>query len=366
MSLPPLRIGLIGYGYAGRTFHAPLIAGVPGLALAAVSSRDPARVHADWPGIEVLPEAQGLLRRADLDLVVIASPNDSHFPLARAALAAGRHVVVDKPFTLTLAEARELCALAHARGRLLSVFHNRRWDSDFLTLRTLVERGTLGRIVHFESAFDRYRPEVRARWRESASPGGGLWFDLGPHLLDQALQLFGWPEAIALEQATLRDGAQADDWFQARLRYPRLRVVLRASMLAAAPAPRFVVHGTQGSWMKLGLDTQEDALKAGERPSWPPAPGWGADRNVSLLTRPRGDTLHTDHWPLQPGCQGAFYAAVRDALRGEGDNPVPCEQGAAVMALLELGQRSQREAREFAAGAAPMAGRAGQARGALV
>lgn len=354
MTPVPLRVGLIGYGYAGKTFHAPLIAGVPGLQLAAVSSRDPSRVHADWPGAEVLADPQALVRRHDLDLVVIASPNDSHFPLARAALAAGRHVVVDKPFTLTLAEARELCALAHARGRLLSVFHNRRWDGDFLTLRALVERGTLGRIVHLESAFDRFRPTVRARWRESAVPGAGLWFDLGPHLLDQALQLFGWPQAITLDQAVLREGGQSDDWFQARLHYPGLRVVLRASMLAAAPAPRFVVHGSQGSWTKLGLDPQEDALKAGERPGWPPPPAWGADRNVSLITRPQGDAFATDHWPLQAGRYGAYYAAVHDALRGEAANPVPPDQAAAVMALVELGQRSAREARACEAGPSPL------------
>lgn len=356
MTPPPLRVGLVGYGYAGKTFHAPLIAGVPGLQLAAVSSRDPDRVHADWPGAEVLADPQALVRRQDLDLVVIASPNDSHFPLARAALAAGRHVVVDKPFTLTLAEARELCALAHARGRLLSVFHNRRWDGDFLTLRALVERGTLGRIVHLESAFDRFRPTVRARWRESAVPGAGLWFDLGPHLLDQTLQLFGWPEAITLDQAVLREGGQSDDWFQARLHYPGLRVVLRASMLAAAPAPRFVVHGSQGSWTKLGLDPQEDALKTGERPAWPPVPGWGADHNVSLITRPNGDAFATDHWPLRAGCQGAYYAAVRDALRGDAANPVPPDQAAAVMALVELGQRSAREGHACEAGPSPLVG----------
>ncbi|WP_341889927.1 oxidoreductase [Variovorax sp. YR752] len=354
MTPPPLRVGLVGYGYAGKTFHAPLIAGVPGLTLAVVSSRDPGRVRADWPDAEVLPDAQALVRRDDLDLVVIASPNDSHFPLARAALAAGRHVVVDKPFTLSLAEARELCALAHARGRLLSVFHNRRWDGDFLTLRTIVERGTLGRIVHVESAFDRFRPTVRARWRESAGPGGGLWFDLGPHLLDQALQLFGWPAAIVLEQAVLRESGQSDDWFQAQLHYPALRVVLRASMLAAAPSPRFVVHGSRGSWTKLGLDPQEDVLKAGARPGWPPPPGWGVDRSVSLITRPQGEAMVTDHWPLQPGCQGAYYAAVRDALRGEAANPVPPEQAAAVMALIELGQRSAREARSCQAGPSPL------------
>lgn len=355
MTSPALRVGLIGYGYAGKTFHAPLIAAVPGLQLAVVASRDAARVHADFPAAEVLADPQALPTRADLDLVVIASPNDSHFPLARAALAAGRHVVVDKPFTLTLAEARELAALAHARGRLLAVFHNRRWDSDFLTLRELVERGTLGRIVHLESAFDRFRPTVRPRWRESAVPGGGLWFDLGPHLLDQALQLFGWPVGIALDADTLRDGGLTDDWFQARLAYPQRRVVLRASMLAAEPAPRFAVHGTGGSWIKQGLDPQEDALKAGERPTWPPAAGWGEDRNDSRVTRPSGEALRTEAWPLRAGCQGAFYAAVHAALRGNGPNPVPPEEAVAVMALIELGQRSAREGRTLATGASPLA-----------
>jgi predicted dehydrogenase len=354
MTPPPLRVGLVGYGYAGKTFHAPLIAGVPGLQLAAVSSRDAARVHADWPGVEVLADPRALVQRPDLDLVVIASPNDSHFPLARAALAAGRHVVVDKPFTLTLAEARELCALAHARSRLLSVFHNRRWDSDFLTLRVLVEQGTLGRVVHVESAFDRFRPAVRARWRESAAPGGGLWFDLGPHLIDQALQLFGWPEAITLDQAVLREGGLSDDWFQARLHYPALRVVLRASMLAATPSPRFVVHGSAGSWTKRGLDPQEDALKAGERPAWPPRPGWGVDTGRSEVTLAQGEALVSEPWPLQRGCQGAYYAAVHDALRGQAANPVPPEQAVAVMALIEAGQRSAREGRTLPAGESPL------------
>jgi len=349
MPPPALRVGLIGYGYAGQTFHAPLIAGVPGLELAAVSSRDAARVHADWPAVEVLADAHSLIARADLDLVVIASPNDSHHPLAHAALMAGRNVVVDKPFTLTLAQARELAALAQARGRLLSVFHNRRWDGDFLTLRALVERGELGRIVHLESAFDRYRPVVRDRWRESAEPGAGLWFDLGPHLLDQALQLFGTPQAIALDQAVLRDSGRCDDWFQARLCYPGRRVVLRASMLAAAASPRFVVHGTRGSWVKQGLDPQEEALKAGARPTWPAAPGWGVDRQPSLLTRAGADALRTEPLPLCCGGHGAFYAALRDALQGLGDNPVPASQACAVMAWLELGQRSAREGRECGA-----------------
>lgn len=339
MNTNALRVGLIGYGFAGRTFHAPLIAGVPGLVLSAVASRDAAKVQADFPGIAVDPDPYALLQRPELDLVVIASPNDSHHPLARAALAAGRHVVVDKPFTLTLAQARELQALAAQRGRLLSVFHNRRWDGDFLTLRALLDSGTLGRVVHVESRFDRFRPQVRTRWRESAQPGAGLWFDLAPHLLDQALQLFGTPHAMRVDRALLRDGAQADDWFCARLRYDRLEVTLGASTLAAAPGPRFVVHGTAGSWVKHGLDAQEDALKAGARPAWPPGPDWGHDGGRSVLTRAEGEALVDEPLPLQPGRYGDYYAGIRDALRGAAPNPVPPEQAVAVMALLGAGLR---------------------------
>lgn len=347
MNASPLRVGLIGYGFAGQTFHSPLLAGVPGLQLAAVASRHADRVRADWPQAEGLEDAQLLLRRADIDLIVIATPNDSHFPLARAALAAGRHVVVDKPFTLTLAEARELQALADQRHRVLSVFHNRRWDSDFLTLQALLADGRLGRVVHVESRFDRYRPQVRARWRESTAPGAGLWYDLGPHLLDQALQLFGAPQGITLDHAAMRDGALADDWFLARLRYERLQVVLGASTLAAIPGPRFVVHGTQGSWVKHGLDRQEDALKAGGRPCWPPGEDWGLDDGTSELCVAEGDTVVRSPLPLRAGRYGDCYAGVRDAILGNVAPPVTALQAATVMAWLELGLASARERREL-------------------
>ena len=252
-----LRVGLIGYGFASQTFHAPLIAGVPGLELVAVSSRDAAKVRADWPTVQVHGQPLALVNRPDIDLVIVPTPNDSHFPLARAALLAGKHVVVDKPFTVTVAEGRELAQLAGQAGRVLSVFHNRRWDSDFLTVQQLLRDGTLGRIVHLESRFDRYRPEVRQRWRETAGPGSGLWYDLGPHLLDQALQLFGMPLALQMDRAVVRDNAVTDDWFQAQLRYDRHRVSLHVSALVAAGPPRFAVHGTHGSFVKHGLDAQE-------------------------------------------------------------------------------------------------------------
>ena len=177
-----LRVGLIGYGFASKTFHAPLIVGTPGVELAAVSSSDASKVHADWPSVQVVSDPQALLDDPTLQLIVIPTPNDTHFPLAKAALNAGKHVVVDKPFTVTLSQARELDALAKAKGLLLSVFHNRRWDSDFLTLKTLLADGALGDVRYLESHFDRFRPEVRQRWREMKGPGSGIWFDLGPHV----------------------------------------------------------------------------------------------------------------------------------------------------------------------------------------
>lgn len=346
-----LRAGLIGYGFAGRTFHAPVIAGVPGLQLAAVASSDAAKVHADWPGLPVETTAEALLARADLDLVVIATPNDTHYPLAKAALLAGKHVLVDKPFTLTRAEAEELAALARVRQRLLTVYQNRRYDADFLTLRRVLASGDLGRLVFFESHFDRFRPQVLVRWRDQAGPGGGIWPDLGSHLVDQVVQLFGPPDSIAADMGPIRDGAVVEDYFHVQLRYEAgehagLRVLLHASTLAAAPAPRYRVHGTRGSFVKHGVDPQEDALKAGARPQADALGEWGRDaRDGELVLSEDGTAALRAPRPVpgEPGNYLAFYAAVRDALRGAAPNPVPPEQAVAVMHLLELGRRAAQE-----------------------
>ncbi|HEU4327219.1 MAG TPA: oxidoreductase [Roseiflexaceae bacterium] len=343
----PIRVGLVGYGFAGRTFHAPLIAATPGLQLAAVATSGPERARADWPEADTVPTSEALLARGDIDLAVIATPNHTHAPLACAALDAGVHVVVDKPFTITVEEARELEARAMRAGRLLSVFHNRRWDSDFLTLRRLVEVGELGELALVESRFDRYRPEVRQRWREQSGPGSGLWYDLGPHLVDQALALFGRPEALWADIAAQRPGAQTDDYFQAVLRYDRLRVVLRASMLAADPGPRLAVYGTRGSYTKRGLDPQEDALKAGR---YPPAADWGRDERDGELTLWRDGGPHTSRLPTLPGDYPAYYAGLRDAILGRGPAPVTAAEGVAVMELIALGLRSSAERREQAVG----------------
>ena len=342
----PVSAGIVGYGYATKTFHAPLVQAAAGLRLAAVVTSGPAKLHADWPDIEAIAEPAALFARGDIELVVIATANDSHYALARQALEAGKHVVVDKPFTVTLAEARALEALANERGRVLSVFHNRRWDGDFLTLRREFAAGALGRVVHFESHFDRYRPEVRDRWRERHGPGAGLWFDLGAHLVDQALQLFGAPEAIWLDTARQREGAAVDDWFHAVLRYGALRVVLHAGMVAAHLGPRFLVHGLAGSLVVHGLDPQEDALRAGARPG---GPGWGVDaRAFERTTVAAGDLRETQALRGEAGDYPAYYAALAAAIRGEGANPVPAAEAIAVMTLLELGLQSAAARRELA------------------
>ncbi|NWO11318.1 oxidoreductase [Chromohalobacter salexigens] len=336
-----INVGLVGYGFASKTFHAPLLMADDGMTLRAISSSDAAKVAADWPQVEVEASAAALFARDDIDLVVIPTPNDTHYDLASAALSAGKHVVIDKPFTVTLDEATSLVEQASRAGKLLSVFHNRRWDADFLTVRDLLESGDLGRIAHFESHFDRYRPEVKTRWRESAAPGGGIWYDLGPHLIDQALVLFGMPEEILLDQACQRDGAQVDDYFHAVLRYGQQRIILHAGSLMAAPAPRFSVYGTHGSYVKHGLDPQEDMLKRGERL---PTPGWGEDHQHGLHTainvHDAGARPELREVPTRAGNYPAYYAGVGEAIRGQGKNPVPAEQALAVMQVLEAGRRS--------------------------
>ena len=338
-----VNVAVVGFGFASQTFHVPLILATPGLNLTAVSSSDAAKVAAALPEVAVAATPQALLARADVDLVVIPTPNETHFPLAKAALAAGKHVVLDKPFTVTLAEARQLKSLADDAGRCLSVFHNRRWDSDFLTLKVLLASGELGRVVSLESRFDRFRPAVRDRWREKPRPGGGIWYDLGPHLLDQACELFGMPRAIQLNLARQREEASVEDDFLCLLDYPGCRVSLAASALVAAETPRFRVHGTQGSYVKYGLDPQEARLKAGETP----APEWGVDPrdgSLSLAEGSEGQVREASYATL-PGDYLAYYRGVVEALSGSGEMPVGIEDAIRSMRLLEAGLDSHRQGR---------------------
>jgi len=329
VSSAPIRVGLVGYGLAGSAFHAPLIRACGRLELSAVlTSRD-------------VPRRVGLLD--DLmersDLVVIASPNQTHFPIARQALETGRHVVVDKPFTVDVAEADELIRIARERQVVLTVFHNRRWDADFLTVRDVLPK--LGEILLFEANWDRFRPAVKQGWREKPEPGSGVLDDLGPHLIDQALQLFGTPDAIDADIVAQREGALVDDYFDLGLHYGARRVCLRSSTLVAAPRPRFAVHGTSGSFIKHGLDPQESQLKSGMNPR---DHDFGVDSNHGSLIFPDG---HAESVPTKRGNYLAFYEAVADAIGDGAPPPVSPEGARDGLALIALARWAAQQGRRL-------------------
>lgn len=334
-----LGVALLGFGLAGRIFHAPFITATPGLRLHVVASSQEDLVTAACPDARVVASPREAIHDEAVSIVVVATPNETHAPLAAEALRAGRHVVVDKPFTVTLAEARSLVRTADEAGRVLSVFHNRRWDSDFLGIRQAIADGVVGEVVELRSEIARWRPAVRDRWRERAGPGAGLWCDLGPHLVDQAVQLFGTPDAVQATLRTLRPGGQTDDWFQVSLAYPARQVMLASSMLAADAPPRFVVRGTAGSLLKAGHDQQERRLIAGERPG---LPGWGRDDDPLLVVRAGADA---EPRAVPAGDYGRFYAGVRDAIRSGGVPPVSASEATTVMAVIEAGLEASRRGR---------------------
>ncbi|TRV81463.1 oxidoreductase [Streptomyces sp. 130] len=346
-----LRVGLVGYGLAGSVFHAPLITATEGLVLDTVVTRDEerrAQARAAHPDVRFADSPDELWRRADeLDLIVIASPNRTHVPLARAALEAGLPVVVDKPVAGTAAEARELAALAEERGLLLSVFQNRRWDNDFLTLRALLADGALGEVRRFESRFERWRPRLKGGWRESGDPReiGGLLYDLGSHVVDQALTLFGPAAQVYAETDLRRPGAAADDdTFVAVTHTSGVRSHLYVSAATPQLGPRFRVLGSAAGYVKYGLDPQEAALREGARPA--PGEPWGEEGEELWGRLGAGESpLTGGGTPVRtlPGDYPAYYAAVTDALRGRGDNPVTARQAAEALDVLEAARRSARE-----------------------
>jgi scyllo-inositol 2-dehydrogenase (NADP+) len=317
-------VGLIGYGLGGSAFHAPLIAAEPRLRLEAVVTSRAGQVERDHPGTRVVGGAEELLADPAVELVVVAAPNAVHHELAAAALRAGRHVVVDKPFTLSAADADELIALAEATDRRLSVFHNRRWDGDFLTVRRGVEAGVLGEVAGFVSRYDRFRPVPKGSWKEEAVPGSGLLWDLGPHLIDQAMVLFGPPRTVWADLGVQRPGVEAVDYVHLVLGYGRLRAVLHAAMLVRDPGPRFEVHGDRGSLVTWGLDRPEvRATVTGEV--------------AGLEQQGRLEGL--------PTAYGSFYAAMAAAVAGEGPVPVAPTDARATVAVIEHALTSAREGR---------------------
>jgi scyllo-inositol 2-dehydrogenase (NADP+) len=317
-------VGLIGYGLGGSAFHAPLIAAEPRLRLEAVVTSRAAQVERDHPGVRVVGSAEELLADPAVELVVVAAPNAVHHRLAGAALRAGRHVVVDKPFALSVVEADELIALAEAAGRRLSVFHNRRWDGDFRTVRRGVEAGLLGEVATFVSRYDRFRPVPKGSWKEEAGPGSGLLWDLGPHLIDQAMVLFGPPRTVWADLGVQRAAVEAVDYVHLVLGYGRLRAVLHAGMLVRDPGPRFEVHGDRGSLVTWGLDRPEVQAEL-----------TGEVAGQELRGRLEG----------LPTAYGSFYAAMAAAVAGEGPVPVAPTDARAAVAVIEHALASAREGR---------------------
>jgi len=339
---PPARVALLGYGPGGAAFHAPLIATTPGLTLAAIVTGDAVRqaaARAEHPGARIVDTAEALWPRADeLDLVVVSTPNRTHAPLASTALGAGLHVVVDKPMAVTAAEGRTLAAAARTAGRLLIPFQNRRWDGDFRTVQALLADGALGNVHRFESRFDRWRPTPRPGWREQGDPGegGGLLYDLGSHLIDQALVLFGPVRHVYAELDRRRPGvAVDDDVFLALTHEGGVRSELHMSVLAAQTAARFRVSGDRATYVKWGLDVQEAALRRGVRPG---DSVWGEEEPAQWGTIGRdGDTVPV---PTRPGAYPAYYAAVVAAKRGDAPPPVTPEEAIATLEVIEAAQRS--------------------------
>jgi len=338
-----INVGLIGFGLAGRSFHAPVIHTVPGLRLAAIVQRHGDEAGQLYPEARVVRSVDELLAIPDIQLIVIATPNDTHYPFARQCLAAGRDVVVDKPMAPTLQEAEELFRFAKERRRLLSVYHNRRYDGDFQAVRELVASERLGRIVRFESNYDRFRPQLKANaWRERPGPGNGIFFDLAPHLIDHALVLFGTPAAITADIRIEREQSMVDDSFDLTFHYDRgLRALLSATMLAPVTRARFILHGTAGAYVKHSFDVQEPKLRAGRIP-WNEVPNDAEQlENSGTLTTVNADgSMLEQRVPPAKSDYRDYYANIRDVLVGTAQMAVTPQHALNVMRVLELARES--------------------------
>lgn len=347
-----IGVAVIGFGLAGRVFHAPFVSAVPGLKLEAIVQRKGDEAAKAYPSARILRSIEEALADNAIQMIVVGTPNETHYAIAKQALLAGKHVVIDKPFAASSEQAKELGALATEKGVVLAPFHNRRWDGDFLTVRKLLETKAVGRLVTFESHFDRFRPEPRENtWKESSDPANGLLFDLGPHLVDQVLALFGAPKGIVASVRKDRDKTDIEDAFDITLEYDGLRAHCRSSMLACDAAPRFLLHGTRGSFKKYGLDPQEPALLGGAKVpkigatetnggSWlaEDEAAWGT---LTVAPNPSDPaTLTRTVVATELGDYRGYYANVRDAINGDAPLAVTPEDGYRVIKLLEMARES--------------------------
>lgn len=340
-----INVGLVGYGMAARVFHVPVIQSIPQLKLTKVVERHGDQSQRDYPSVKVVRDATTLLQDEEIGLVVITTPNISHFDLARQSLLANKHVVVEKPFTPTSNQAQQLIGLARQQNKIISVHHNRRWDGDFLTVKQLLDSQLLGRLVEYESHYDRFRNYLKPNaWKEEAGEGSGILFDLGSHLIDQAQILFGLPQMITADIRIQRDFATTDDNFELILHYDRLKVTLKGGMLVREPCSRFILHGTKGSFTKYDYDPQESALKQGHTPL---EPNWGEEppeRWGRLITQVGKLNVH-GHIETLAGCYQAYYQNVVDAIGDRAELAVKPEEARNTIRLIELAMQSNQEKR---------------------
>jgi len=338
---------MTSFGMSGLVFHGPLLDVHPGFHLKSVLQRTKDTAKEKYEHIEIVRTIEDLVQDSEVELVVVNATNDTHYQHARMALEAGKHVVIEKPMTNTIEEGKELLQLAMEKGLVLSVFQNRRWDSDFLTLRKIIDDGLLGRIVEFNGSWDRYRNYIQPNtWKEETGPGSGLLYNLGPHLIDQAIVLFGPPDAVSADIRSMRTDSRVDDFFEVYLQYDEVKVRMHSSYLVREPYPRFILHGTLGSFVKYGLDVQEAALKVGDLPG---LPGWGVEEEAlwgTLNTEINGEHV-VKKVKSEPGNYLAFYDNIYEAISNGTKLDVTPQEAFMNIHAIELAFQSSKEGRSI-------------------
>ena len=340
-----IKVALLSYGMSGKVFHAPFLELHPGFELLGSWERSSKNIQADYPNTKSYPSLESILEDKSIDLVVVNTPIDSHFEYAKKVLLAGKHALVEKAFTATLAEAQELAALAKEKGLKLCVFQNRRWDSDFKTVKKIINDNVLGEIVEAEFHFDRYNPVLSPKQhKESANSGSGIVRDLGPHIIDQALSLFGLPNAVFADIRLTRKHTLVEDYFDILLYYPEFRVRLKASFFVREAIPSYIVHGRKGSFLKPRGDVQEDDLKLGRKPN---SDNWGKeskDEEGTLHTEMNGDVFIGK----APTLQGSYYDYFDEVYKSiiyDTIEPVTAQDGINVMQIIEAATQSNEQKR---------------------
>jgi predicted dehydrogenase len=340
MATKKIRTALLSYGMSGEVFHVPLLKAHSGFEIVSIFQRNPEKAAGHQ--FPVTNDVREILTDASVELVIVNTPNETHYPYALEALKAGKHVIVEKPFTVSVREADDLISLAEKQNRLLTVFQNRRWDADFLTVRKVLDAGLLGKLVECEIHYDRFRNYIEPNtWKEIAKPGTGLLYNLGSHLIDQALVLFGMPRYVDARLGVQRPGGAVDDYFDIRMEYEGFFVILKSSYLVREQGPRFTLHGTEGSFLKWGIDPQEQALKDKKIPG---SGSWGAESKEwwgKLNTNVDGKHVESVYETV-PGNYLSFYDNVYAALRDGKPLAVKASEARNVISLIEMCQESNR------------------------